>query len=108
MVSPALLWLQATVTVQVAWKVPTFAVIVAVPLATAVTLPVLSTVATLSLLELQVTVPSAPSGRTLAVKVSLSPDFKSRVYLFSVMPVGSITGVAMVIFAGMIVSEIAV
>ena len=67
-----------TVTVQVAVLFPAFAVIVAVPAATAVTLPPL-TVAIFVLLLLHVTVLSvALLGLTVAVSVVLSPVFKER------------------------------
>ena len=58
----------ATVTSQVAEKSPALAVMVALPLATAVTTPFTSTVATVSSEEVQVTVLSnASSGRTFTL-----------------------------------------
>ena len=66
-----------TMTVQVAVLSPAFAVTIAVPWATAVTLPFASTVATDELLEDQVTVLSvALSGFTVAVSVRVSPVFR--------------------------------
>ena len=62
-------------------------VIVAVPAATAVTVP-LETVATLSSLDDQVTVLfAAVDGATVAVSVSVSPTLRSSVFLLSVTPV---------------------
>ena len=67
-----------TVTEQVADLLPAFAVMVAFPSATAVTLPLASTVATEVLLELHVTVLSdALSGFTVAVRVAVSPSLSS-------------------------------
>ena len=68
-----------TFTTQVAVLPPSFVltVIVAVPSATAVIFPLLSTVATFSSLEVQVTDLSvASAGNTVAVKVSVSPSVK--------------------------------
>ena len=66
-----------TMTVQVAVLSPAFAVTIAVPWATAVTLPFASTVATDELLEDQVTVLFvALSGFTVAVSVRVSPVFR--------------------------------
>ena len=74
-----------TVTVQVAVLSPALAVIVAVPSATAVTLPFASTVATDVLLELQVTVLFvALSGFTVAASVTDSPSVSSSEDLSSV------------------------
>ena len=68
-----------TVTVQVASVVPTLAVIVAVPAFTAVTLPSLSTVATVGALLFQV-IPErdAPSGFAVAVSLFELPTSNSR------------------------------
>ena len=63
----------STVTVQVAVLSPAFAVMVAVPGATAVTLPVLSTVATDYLLEVHTTVSVVSVGSTVAIRVSVLP-----------------------------------
>ena len=66
--------LNLTVTLAVAVFSPALAVIVAVPLATAVTLPFASTVATASLLDVQVTVLFvALAGETVAVNCSVNP-----------------------------------
>ena len=76
-----------TVTVQVADLFPAFAVIVAVPAATAVTLPPLS-VATFVLLLLHVTVLSvALLGLTVAVSVAFAPVVRERLVLFKLIPV---------------------
>ena len=72
----------ATVTAQVAVKLPSVVVtvMVAVPTATAVTLPSASTVATVSSSEVQVTLLSvASSGRTVAVRVAVPPSTSERV-----------------------------
>lgn len=67
------------------------AVIVAVPAATAVTLPCFGvTVATSVLLELNVTVLSvASAGVTVATNVSFTPCARDNVVLLSVTPVGA-------------------
>ena len=62
-----------TVTTQVADWLPACAVMVAVPTATAVTLPVSSTVATAVLPDVQVTVSVVSVGVTVAVSVSSLP-----------------------------------
>ena len=73
-----------TVISQVADWSPAFAVIVAVPGVSAVTLPFASTDATASSLLLQVTVLSvASSGLTVAVSVAFSPSTKDSVLLSS-------------------------
>lgn len=78
-----------TVTEQVAcFPLPSLAlqVMVAVPAATAVTLPVLLTVATLVLLDVHVTLLSvALFGRTVAVSVSLFPVSNESDVLLRVM-----------------------
>ena len=81
-----------TVTVQVAVKpLNVEAVIVAVPLPTAVTLP-FATVATEVLSEVHVTVLlSASLGVTVAVSVSEPPSSSEREELLRVMPVGLTT-----------------
>ncbi len=62
-------------------------VMVALPGATAVTSPVLETVATFSLLEVQLTfLFVALSGRTVAVRVALSPSVMVSWYLSSLIP----------------------
>ena len=72
----------ATVTVQVALVSPALAVMVAVPGATAVTFPALSTVANSGLSLLQVTVGlEASSGFTVADRVASSPSTRSKVAL---------------------------
>ena len=63
----------STVTVQEADLLPAVAVMVAVPGATAVTLPLLSTVATDSLFEVHVTVSVVSEGSTVATSVSVLP-----------------------------------
>lgn len=71
----------ATVIMQVAVLFPSivFTVIVAVPAATAVTLPLSSTVATLVLSEFQDTsLLAALEGETIADSVSLSPPPKKE------------------------------
>ena len=80
-----------TNTLQVAVLSPALAVIFASPLPTAFTLPLASTVATLSLLLLQVTVLSvAPSGVTLATSVTgSSSTVRSSSVSSRVMPVTS-------------------
>ena len=82
-----------TVTLQFALKlVPSVVVtvMVAVPRLLAVTRPLLLTVATLVLLELQVTVELlALYGDTVAVNCSVSPLLMVAVVLFNVMPVAS-------------------
>ena len=78
-----------TVTVQVAFLFPSavVTVMVAVPAATAVTLPFESTFATLVLLELQLTfLLVAFSGFTVAVKVSVLPTVSSVAVLFRATP----------------------
>ena len=76
-----------TVTVQVADFPPAFAVMVAVPAFTAVTLPSF-TVAIAVFEELHVTVLSvALSGFTVAVSVASAPSSSDRVVLFSVTEV---------------------
>ena len=76
-----------TVTAQVAIFSPAFAVMVAVPAVTAVTLPSF-TVATAAFEELQVTVLSvASSGFTVAVSVYSPPSVSSNFVLSKVMEV---------------------
>lgn len=84
-----------TVTVQVAdLPLAVVAVMVAVPAATAFTLPVLSTVATAASLEVQVTVLSvASSGETVGVKVSEQPTARLSSSLLSDIPVTGIVTV---------------
>ena len=60
------------------------------PAAFAVTKPELPTEATEELLEDHVTVPVAPAGCNVALSWSVLPVFKLAVFLFKVMPVGSI------------------
>ena len=75
---------EATVTEQVAVLSPAFAVTVAVPAFTAVTLPPASTVATEASEVLQLTVLFvALDGLTVAVSVALSPSFRLKVVLSS-------------------------
>ena len=81
---------QITVTLQVALLVPAVAVIFAVPAATAVTLPVLSTVATDVLSEDHTTVSVEPDGVTVAIKVSSNPSAKARLFVLRVMPVAGL------------------
>ena len=70
------------------WPFSNVAVMVAVPALTAVTVPVLSTVATLLLLLLQVTfLLVALSGCTVAVRVSVPPTVRDRLVLSRVTPV---------------------
>ena len=77
-----------TVTVQEADFSPALAVMVAVPSLTAVTLPLLSTVAILVSELVQVTVPSVVLlGFTVAVSVSEPPSVRVRVVLFNVTEV---------------------
>ena len=69
-------WVQGafvTVTTQVADWLPACAVMVAVPVATAVTLPLVSTVATAVLLDVHVTVSVVSFGSTVAIRVSFAP-----------------------------------
>ena len=74
-----------TVTAQVAVFSPAFAVIVALPAATAVTTP-FSTVATAVSLLSQITVLSvAVVGNTVAVSVSVAPFTRESCGLFNVM-----------------------
>ena len=76
-----------TVTAQAADSSPAWAVMVAVPAATAVTVP-LSTVATAALLVVQVTVLSvALSGLTVAVSVSEPPSVRVRAVWSRLTPV---------------------
>ena len=83
-----------TVTAQVADFSPAWAVIVAVPAETAVTVP-LSTVATAASLVVQVTVLSvALSGSTVAVSVSEPPTVSVSSVLSRLMPVTEISGCA--------------
>ena len=80
-----------TVTSHVARFSPAFAVMTAAPSLTAVTLPSLSTVATVSSELLQVTVLSvASSGLTVATSVSLSPSESINSFLFSEIEVTAI------------------
>ena len=82
--------LSLTVTVQDAVLFPSsvVALITAVPAATAVTVPVESTVATLVLLEDQVTfLFVASAGSTVAVSFSVFPFARERVVLFNETPV---------------------
>jgi hypothetical protein len=86
--------LAKTVTVQVAVLPPSFVltVIVAVPVEMAVTTPLLPTVATEALLELQETVGSvALDGLTVAMRVCLSPSVMVMLLLSSVTPVTETT-----------------
>ena len=79
-----------TVTTQVAVLLPSavVTVMVAVPAARAVTTPELLTVATVVLLELQVTfLFVAVLGLTVAVKLSVPPTVNAALFLFSVTPV---------------------
>ena len=79
-----------TVTAQVAVLPPSavVTVMVALPFATAVTLPVWSTVATLGALELQLTVWFvAVDGCTVAVRFRVAPGFSVRVVGFRETPV---------------------
>jgi len=77
-----------TVTAQVAVLSPAAAVMVAEPSATAVTIPEDDTVATEGLELLHVTLLSvALSGLTVTTSVSLSPSFKDKDVLFSLMDV---------------------
>ena len=77
-----------TVTSQLAEKSPAVAVMVAVPAPTALTVPSLSTFATASLSEAQLTVLSvAFFGNTVAVSVALPPTVSDRLSRSSVTPV---------------------
>ena len=69
-----------TVTLHTAFISPTFAVITAVPFAFAVTVPP-ETVATVSSLLIQSTVPEAPVGAKVAVNLYVSFTFSVRVDL---------------------------
>ena len=91
-------WAQVTVTVQVAVFVPAFAVMIASPAETAVTLPVAeSTVATSDLLVDQTTVSVESDGVTVAVRlVSLLPAVKVNALLLRVMPVAGFGAAATV------------
>ena len=83
----------ATVTTQVAVLSPALAVMVAVPTATAVTLPEASTVATAVFEELHVTVLSAASsGVTVAVRVTVPPSTKSTCVLSNIIEFTGIIG----------------
>ena len=85
-----------TSTAQVAVSPPASAVIVAVPLPTALTVPSLSTVATLVLLEVHVTV-AVLSGVTVAVSFSLSPIFNLRLVLSSVIPESGLSAFSLMV-----------
>ena len=93
--------LAATVTLQVAvFPLLVVAVMTALPAATATTLPSLSTVATLSALELQVTVLFvALEGVTVAVRVADSPTVRSREVGETVTPVGATVWVKSIVIA---------
>ena len=83
-----------TVTSQAALTSPAFAVIVAVPAATAVTTPS-STFAIVSSEDLHVTVPSvALSGATVAVSFSVTPTSRVKSVLSSVTLVTGMDGSA--------------
>ncbi len=70
-------------------------VMVAVPVPTAVTFPLASTVATAGLLEVHVTdLLSASAGATVAVSCSELPTVRDSSVLFSVTPVGWMAGKA--------------
>ncbi len=76
----------STVTAQVADTLPHVAVMVAFPTAIAVTLPLASTVATLSSDDFHVTVLSVVvAGLTVAISVSVSVAFRVIAVLFRVM-----------------------
>ena len=75
-----------TVTEQVALLLPAFAVIVALPLPTAVTTP-FETVATAVLLDVHVTLSVLPLGVTVAVSVAVLPFVRLRDVCERLMPV---------------------
>ena len=79
-----------TVTAQEADCSPALAVIIALPEATAVTLPVESTVATSGLSEDQATVSVVSDGVTVAVRVSVAPTVKVSSSLLRLMPVAGV------------------
>ena len=84
-----------TVTVQAAVLAPSavVTVMVALPEPMAVTFPLLSTVATAVLLDVQVTLLSVASlGATVAVSRSEPPTVSPRLVLFSVTPVTGMVG----------------
>ena len=81
-----------TVTAQVALLLPAFAVMVALPLPTAVTVP-LDTVAIAVLEEVQTTLSVLSLGVTVAVNVDFSPFFRLRLVLESVMAVAGFEAV---------------
>ena len=88
-----------TVTVQTAVLSPAPAVIVVVPLLTAVTMP-FSTVATFSSAEVQVTVLSvALSGVTVAVNVAVAPRVSDKVLVFKFIASTATTGTLRVILS---------
>ena len=97
---------QITVTLQVALLVPAVAVIFAVPAATAVTLPVLSTVATDVLSEDHTTVSVESDGVTVAIKVSSNPSAKARLFVLRVMPVAGLGAAVTVTVAPLNVTAI--
>ena len=83
--------LGSTVTLHSAFTLPQLAVIVALPIATAVTLPFASTVATLLSDDVQTTVLSvALSGDTVAINCSVPPIRSSKDDLFKVTAFASI------------------
>ena len=80
--------------------VPAVAVIFAVPTATPVTLPVLSTVATEVLSEDHTTVSVESDGVTVAIKESEPPSQTVRVSLLRVMPVAGLGAAVTMTVAG--------
>jgi hypothetical protein len=77
-----------TVTTQVALNEPTVATTLVVPSVKPITSPLL-TVATAGFEEVQVTVPSAPFGRIVAVSIVVSPFSIDTLASLMVMPVTS-------------------
>ncbi len=97
-----------TVTAQVAFASPQAAVTVASPGATAVTLPVASTVATASSELVQVTVGSVTSsGDTVAVSVNSSPGYTSFSVASSVTADAS-TGLTVTVYSPVMLPLVAV